>query len=194
MFPKSLSMLALWGFMLRRGPLLGPILQHADDISALRQAFISANISDAMALMDPMLYFAAEAVADFRRVGCYETSLQSGHILFLDHHSTLIIWSGADTDGAKFEPIRETARRVAAAAADGRCPRPLVLEVVEGTSMTRWLQARLIPDHKDSPTEQRQHNAAALQGMEDGALQVMMGKFFQTDDLSFVQYLPAYLV
>ena len=47
-FPPVLERLPFWCFMLRRGPLLGPILQHPDDIIAMRQAFLSCSYSAAM--------------------------------------------------------------------------------------------------------------------------------------------------
>ena len=47
-FPPVLERLPFWCFMLRRGPLLGPILQHPDDIIAMRQAFLSCSHSAAM--------------------------------------------------------------------------------------------------------------------------------------------------
>ena len=43
LFPEALGRLAYWLFLLRRGPLLGPILQHTDDIWALRQRLLSAS-------------------------------------------------------------------------------------------------------------------------------------------------------
>ena len=53
----------------------------------------------------------------------------------------------------------------------------------------RWLQARLIPDHKDAPATQRKANAAALQGLTDEQHKALLGKFFHTDDMSFDEYL-----
>jgi hypothetical protein len=45
---QNLERLPFWCFMLRRGPLLGPILQHPDDIVALRQTFLSCSFAAAM--------------------------------------------------------------------------------------------------------------------------------------------------
>ena len=50
---QNLERLPFWCFMLRRGPLLGPILQHPDDIVALRQTFLSCSFAAAMGLISP---------------------------------------------------------------------------------------------------------------------------------------------
>lgn len=42
-------------FSLRRGPALGPILQHADDIDFVRSLFLHSDYSDALRLMCPVL-------------------------------------------------------------------------------------------------------------------------------------------
>ncbi len=64
-----------------------------------------------------------------------------------------------------------------------------VLTVEDNTSMARWLQARLIPDHKDAPATQRKANAVALHGLTDEQHQALLGRFFHTDDMSFDEYL-----
>lgn len=66
---QNLEHLPFWCFMLRRGPLLGPILQHPDDIVALRQAFLSCSFAVAMGLISPQLYFATAPPHDFTPVG-----------------------------------------------------------------------------------------------------------------------------
>lgn len=79
-FPPTLERLPFWCFMLRRGPLLGPILQHPDDIVALRQSFLSCSFAAAMGVISPQLYFAAAPPHDFTAVECYETSMQSDKV------------------------------------------------------------------------------------------------------------------
>ena len=64
-----------------------------------------------------------------------------------------------------------------------------VLSVEDNTSMARWLQARLIPDHKDAPATQRKANAVALQALTDEQHQALLGRFFHTDDISYHEYL-----
>ena len=79
-FPPNLERMPFWCFMLRRGPLLGPILQHPDDIVALRQSFLSCSFAAAMGIISPQLYFAAAPPHDFTAVECYETSMQSDKV------------------------------------------------------------------------------------------------------------------
>ena len=76
--------------------------------------------------------------------------------------------------------------------------------------MARWLQARLVPDHKDALATQRAANGAALAGLSEAQHQALLGReslrlppsrglaadpprcragFFHTDDLSFDEYL-----
>lgn len=55
--------------------------------------------------------------------------------------------------------------------------------------MARWLQARLVPDHKDAPATQRAANAVALAGLDSAQHQALLGRFFHTDDMSFDEYL-----
>ena len=42
-------------FNARRGPLLGPILQHPDDIDALRTLFLQSGLADCLRLISPTL-------------------------------------------------------------------------------------------------------------------------------------------
>ena len=106
----------------------------------LTHVLLLQSISVAMSLMHPRLYFASAAENNFVPVGCCATSMQSDKVLYLDHGSAIIIWSGTDATGASFDHERACARRVSKLSAAGRCPRPLVLEVTESTSMARWLQ------------------------------------------------------
>ena len=55
--------------------------------------------------------------------------------------------------------------------------------------MARWLQARLIPDHKDPPATQRKANPVALKELTDEQHKALMGRFFHTDDMSYDEYL-----
>src|SRR5689334_6969184 len=43
-------------FLLRRGPLLGPILQHPDDIDYVRYLFLQANFEDSMRIIESKFY------------------------------------------------------------------------------------------------------------------------------------------
>ena len=76
-------------------------------------------------LIAPQLFFAAAPPREFKAVECYETSMQSDKVLYLDHFSTIIIWSGADTDTDEHDTIRQAALDRAQAAAASRTPQPL---------------------------------------------------------------------
>lgn len=43
-------------FSTRRGPLLGPILQHKDDIDQVRCLFLNANFDDSLRMVDPKMF------------------------------------------------------------------------------------------------------------------------------------------
>lgn len=55
-FANYLSKLPLFLFQLRRGPLLGPILQHADDIDYCRCLFLQAPLNTCMRFIDPPFF------------------------------------------------------------------------------------------------------------------------------------------
>ena len=47
-------------YLLRRGPMLAPILQHADDIDYVRCLFLNSNLEDSLRLINPPLYLARQ--------------------------------------------------------------------------------------------------------------------------------------
>jgi hypothetical protein len=51
-------------FLLRRGPLLGPILQHPDDIDYVRCLFIHANFEDSKRIMEPLLLMKSPSLTE----------------------------------------------------------------------------------------------------------------------------------
>ena len=53
--------------------------------------------------------------------------------------------------------------------------------------MARWLQARLVPTHQDSPQEQMVQ-FPALKTMAAQALAALRAKFTPTDDMSFSKW------
>ena len=85
-------------------------------------------------LIAPQLFFAAAPPREFKAVECYETSMQSDKVLYLDHFSTIIIWSGADTDTDEHDTIRHAALDRAQAAAANRTPQPLGAQAAAGES------------------------------------------------------------
>lgn len=147
----------------------------------------SANRSQL--LVFPRLFFAAASTDAFIEVACDDTSMQSDKVLVLDNLSCLIVWSGAGATDKAQNASREAATAYVKALAAERCPRPLVLSVKESSSMARWLQARLVPGHKDTTAEQRVNNPSALGAMTPAEHKALLAKFFFTNDWSYNQYL-----
>ena len=109
-------------------------------------------------LIAPQLFFAAAPPREFKAVECYETSMQSDKVLYLDHFSTIIIWSGADTDTDEHDTIRQAALDRAQAAAASRTPQPLGAQAAAaGESRTDGL-----PCWCCSAVRARQHLHGAL--------------------------------
>jgi hypothetical protein len=107
-------------FSTRRGPLLGPILQHKDDIDQVRCLFLNSNFDESLRMVDPKMYEIQTGewieVYSFSENLFYYTytlyqvplttlALQSKNILYLDHHTHILIWSGQDAVGPQFDHI-----------------------------------------------------------------------------------------
>ncbi|CAN0587606.1 unnamed protein product, partial [Ectocarpus sp. 12 AP-2014] len=54
-FPRELGRLPRQLFHLRRGPLLGPLLQNSDDPLCLRHLFLRGALEDCLRMMEPSL-------------------------------------------------------------------------------------------------------------------------------------------
>eukprot|EP01114_Cavostelium_apophysatum_P002146 TRINITY_DN11871_c0_g1_i2.p1 TRINITY_DN11871_c0_g1~~TRINITY_DN11871_c0_g1_i2.p1 ORF type:complete len:924 (-),score=187.79 TRINITY_DN11871_c0_g1_i2:24-2708(-) len=195
-FSRELAPLPRKIFLLRRGPMLGPILQHPDDIDFLRSLFLNGNLDDCKRLIEPplfMVYTDAPAEDDvddsasFLQVPLEDLALQSNKILLLDHHTDIFLWSGMEVAGEAFASKRQTCLRRAAAACKHRFPRPHVMQFKEGSSMARWLQCRLIPAHKDSADEQVT-SFPQLDELTPEQKTKLASKFHRTDDASYNQY------
>lgn len=55
-FPRELGWLPTQLFHLRRGPLLGPLLQNSDDPLCLRQLFLRGGLEDCVRMMAPNMF------------------------------------------------------------------------------------------------------------------------------------------
>ena len=66
--PGQLYVLCRKIFLASRGPLLGPILQHEDDIDPLRCLFLFANYEDSCRIIEPRLLALNANTADFIQV------------------------------------------------------------------------------------------------------------------------------
>ena len=99
--PLELNILPLLLFHVRRGPMLGLIVQHADDLAILRSTFLKASRTDALRMCMPTLM-------SFNTRGALEDlpletlALQSNRILFLDHHTQILV-SGSKTSADRAE-------------------------------------------------------------------------------------------
>lgn len=104
-------------FLLRRGPVLGPLLQHIDDIDWMRCLLLYSNISDSIKLIDPPLFMVdnkfnmddMNAVdnhvndenkrkddngLELYQVPSEDVAMQSDKILLLDHYTDVFQWLG----------------------------------------------------------------------------------------------------
>ena len=173
-------------FHLRRGPLLGPIMQHPDDINAIRMMFLQSNLVDSMRIIKPVL-LSFDYNGEFEQLPLETLALQSGRILMLDHHTHVFIWSGKAVKGIEYEVYRDVCRERAANMCKYRLPCAEVLVFEENTSQARWLECRLIPSHKDTNAEQLA-SFPQLSRLSDEGQALLRSKFTVTDELSFREY------
>jgi len=188
--PPELSSLPRKIFMLRKGPMLGPILQHADDIDYVRCLFLNADFDVCNRLIEPALWMAIDREEKFYQVPAEDLALQSDKVLLLDAHTDIFIWIGSSLsvdDEENSSRQRNNLTTLALESARHRFPKPQILQFKEGSSMARWLQCRLVPSHKDSPEEQNLC-FPQLDELTAENRAKLMAKFHRTDDLSYNQY------
>lgn len=77
--------------MLRRGPLLGPVLQHPDDVDVVRCLFLYASLSDSLRMITPSLWLVGTDSL-LHPIAPVTLALQSEFVLLFDHHTELMIW------------------------------------------------------------------------------------------------------
>eukprot|EP00027_Filamoeba_sp_ATCC50430_P003743 CAMPEP_0168553362 /NCGR_PEP_ID=MMETSP0413-20121227/7213_1 /TAXON_ID=136452 /ORGANISM="Filamoeba nolandi, Strain NC-AS-23-1" /LENGTH=589 /DNA_ID=CAMNT_0008584045 /DNA_START=297 /DNA_END=2066 /DNA_ORIENTATION=+ len=179
-------------FLLRRGPLLGPLLQHPDDIDYMRCLFLNSPFEDCKRLIEPPFYMAENTEYKYYQIPLEDLALQSNKVLLLDHHTDIFIWSGNLTLTEEYEEQRKNLLLLAQELRKHRFPQPQILQFKENSSMARWLQCRLIPSHKDTPEEQ----LVAFPQLEELPQPVrtkLASKFHRTDDLSYNQYVRGLL-
>lgn len=75
-------------------------------------------------LMPSLLSFNSNG--DFEELPLQTLALQSNRILFLDHHTHVLIWSGRDVSGPEFNAYREACRQRAIESSAKRLPSPQV--------------------------------------------------------------------
>jgi len=172
-------------FSLRRGPLLGPILQHPDDIDYSRCLFLQAPLDVCARFLRPP--FLRISLGDVQQMPLEVLALQSHNVLLLDHHTDILIWYG-NAVGEHQEQLLSLAQQIAEDRAALRFPQPYIMKFRENTSMARWLLCRLIPSHKDNASFHFAH-FPELATLPKADYDKFLSKFHYTDDLSFLQYL-----
>jgi hypothetical protein len=184
--PAELNSLPLFLFHVRRGPLLGPILQNEDDIDVCRQLFLNANRTDALRLCTPAL-LSFNSNGAFEELSLESLALQSNRILYLDHHTQVLIWSGADVASPTYQAYRDACIARAHTTTQHRLPAPDILMFDEYSSQARFMQARLIPSHKDD-IQWQAITFPQIQQLNAQQRQALINKFLPTDECTFVQY------
>jgi len=190
--PQHIDSLRKKLFILRRGTMLGHILQNPDEIDYIRTLFLYSDYEDSLRLLEPILY---ETV--FNQDGEYlnvlpleDLALQSNLILLLDNHNDIFIWSGKEVSGPEFDGKREKILIYAKSISKNRIPNPRILNFIEGDPDSRFLQSRLIPSHKDLPQQQLQ-SFPQLQKLTIEERKKLISKFHKTDDQSYIQFIDS---
>ena len=178
-------------FMLRRGPLLGPILQHPDDIDSVRCLFLQSKFECCKQLIEPALL--AVTPAGFVELPLETLALQSNFILYLDHVTDVFVWVGKQAkESAQSEQLRQTCVQLFQHQTAHRFPSPYFMSFNEGDSMSRWLLCRLVPSHKDPP-EIQEKLFPSIKLLGEQQRRALVSKFHYTDDLSYYQYYLEYI-
>jgi len=136
-YPEELSSLPELIYLLRRSPLLGPIVQHPDDIDFLRCLFLNGDFEVCKRLIRPSL-FMIEDDENLYEVPLEDLAMQSNKILLLDHHTEIFIWSGLEVANSNEINDRKRAAclRRALESAQYRFPKPTILQFKESLPVT----------------------------------------------------------
>lgn len=137
--PPALMPLPDLFYHLRKGSLLGLILQHPDDIYVERAAFMTQGPEAARLIMPELSCLAA--AGEWTPLPLVTSSLRPQEVCILDSGTRVYIWVGQDRR-ADIDARYEARERVASLA-NIRFPFPLVLEIDQGDSLARWVQCRL---------------------------------------------------
>ena len=183
--PPCVEATVLQLFLLRRGPMLGPILQHADDIDCIRCLFLQAEYEACARILQPA-FFNVHSDGSLVQVPIEDVALRPNRVLLLDHFTDIFVWSGRNTVGPEFDAMRARAQSVATQLSSSRFPRPYVMQFGEGHSMARWLLCRLIPSHKDA-LEAIMVSFPELAQLPPAEVDALL-QFHDTDDESYRQF------
>ena len=206
-------------YQAHRGCLLGYHQQGEDLAYTLRHRFLSVGMKEAARMMAPtMLSTGALTAADagseeaaLRPWPCQTMAMWPDVILVLDTQDRIVIWVGREAaymlaagvappgddtyaEWASFAPAAQRSldacRAYAQQARQERFPTPHVLEITEGSPLERFLWARVVPTHKDSP-DVLLANFPQLRTLAPARVEALRVQFASvpTDDESLQQYL-----
>ncbi len=126
-------------YLLLRGPLLGVVLQHSDDMHCARALFLHASLHLASLLAQPHMVMMVHPDAH-AQIPPLDTELVSDRVIFVDAGDEVFLWIGSQAAA----PLAEQGRAFATAAshaAASRVPVPHISIVHEGGSAERGILA-----------------------------------------------------
>ncbi|GMH25725.1 hypothetical protein Nepgr_027568 [Nepenthes gracilis] len=188
-FPKELPLLPELLFHLRRGPLLGSIVNHEDERSVLRNLFLNASFDLSLRMVAPRCLMHCER-GTFEELPAHDLAMQSDTAVVLDHGTDIFIWLGADLAAheGKCAAALAACRTLAEELTESRFPAPRILAFKEGSSQARYFVSRLIPAHKDPPYEQ-EARFPQLRSLTAEQRTKLKSSFLHFDDPSFCEWM-----
>jgi hypothetical protein len=126
-------------YLLLRGPLLGVVLQHSDDVHCARALFLHASLHLASLLAQPHMVMMVPPDA-YLPIPPLDTELVPDRVICVDAGDEIFLWIGGQATASLAEHGRAFATAAASAAAS-RFPVPHVTIVYEGGSAERGILA-----------------------------------------------------
>eukprot|EP01091_Cochliopodium_minus_P011115 TRINITY_DN3090_c0_g1_i1.p1 TRINITY_DN3090_c0_g1~~TRINITY_DN3090_c0_g1_i1.p1 ORF type:complete len:827 (-),score=184.11 TRINITY_DN3090_c0_g1_i1:19-2499(-) len=204
--PQLCSNLPKLIYLVKRGPMLGGILQHSDDIDFHCGVFLKSNFEDSMRMIDPALLKINERNViekegilieslqndqfSIYKVPFETLSLRSNWILGLDHHLHVFVWRGCESNKKETEEAYQYLLSILLKQIENRFPIPQVSFFEEGDSMARFMSCRLTPNHKDVLQDQIK-SFPKFELMNEEERKKILSKFPQTDEPSCYQYIKS---
>jgi hypothetical protein len=138
-FPRSWVSSLYSLYLLLRGPLLGVVLQHPDDMHCARALFLHASLQLACLLAQPYMVMMVPPDTCLR-IPPLDTELVPDRVICVDAGDEIFLWIGGQAAASHAEQGRAFATAAASAAAS-RFPVPHVTVVHEGGSAERGILA-----------------------------------------------------
>ncbi len=124
-------------YLLLRGPLLGVVLQHSDDVHCARALFLHSSLHLASLLSQPYMVMMVHPDAH-ARIPPLDTELLSDRVICVDAGDEIFLWIGEQASAPLSEQGRAFATAASCASAT-RIPVPHVTIVHEGGSAERGI-------------------------------------------------------